>query len=576
MQLNNLFKRSKPEEPEAKAPVTEQPAAEATKTCPRCQAELTTSELEAQNYVCSCGYHFRMPARKRLMELVDEGSFWELDRDMLGGNPINFVNYDAKKEKLRASSGENEGVICGTASIGGQKCAIFVMEPYFMMGSMGCVVGEKVTRLFEYATHNNLPVVGYTVSGGARMQEGILSLMQMAKTSGAVKMHSDAGLLYIVVLTDPTTGGVTASYAMEADIILSEPGALIGFAGPRVIEQTIRKKLPAGFQRAEFQVEHGFVDAIVPRNEQKGMLAHLLKIHAWKEVSDTVTWAPKDNTVSQAEEDNGDDVPAEKPMTAYERVQASRSSSRPTGTDYIRTIFHGFVELHGDRRFADDEAIVGGVAWLRDMPVTVIAIEKGKDLADRFKRNFGSPMPEGYRKALRLMKQAEKFHRPVICFVDTAGAGCDMGAEERGQGQAIAENLMEMMWLKTPIIAVMVGQGGSGGALALAVANEVWMEENAWYSVISPEGCASILWKDSKKVHEACDCLHLTADDLKELGVIDWVLREEDPKDFSPIFQSMEAHLAHKLPQLMVLSGEDVAQQRYSKFRKFGTLNGAI
>lgn len=574
MQLNNLFKRSKPEETEAKAPVTEQPAAEATKTCPRCQAELTTSELDAQNYVCSCGYHFRISARKRLMELVDEGSFWELDRDMLGGNPIDFVNYEAKKEKLRASSGENEGVICGTASIGGQKCAIFVMEPYFMMGSMGCVVGEKVTRLFEYATHNELPVVGYTVSGGARMQEGILSLMQMAKTSGAVKMHSDAGLLYIVVLTDPTTGGVTASYAMEADIILSEPGALIGFAGPRVIEQTIRKKLPAGFQRAEFQVEHGFVDAIVPRNEQKAMLAHLLKIHAWKDISNTVTWEPKDNAVPQAEEDDSD-VP-EKPMTAYERVQASRSSSRPTGTDYIRTIFHGFVELHGDRRFADDAAIVGGVAWLRDMPVTVIAIEKGKDLADRFKRNFGSPMPEGYRKALRLMKQAEKFHRPVICFVDTAGAGCDMGAEERGQGQAIAENLMEMMWLKTPIIAVMVGQGGSGGALALAVANEVWMEENAWYSVISPEGCASILWKDSNKVHEACDCLHLTAGDLKELGVIDWVLREEDPKDFSPIFQSMEAHLAHKLPQLMVLSGEDVAQQRYSKFRKFGTLNGAI
>lgn len=574
MQLNNLFKRSKPEETEAKAPVTEQPAAEVTKTCPRCQAELTSAELDAQNYVCSCGYHFRISARKRLMDLVDEGSFWELDRDMLGGNPIDFVNYEAKKEKLRASSGENEGVICGTASIGGQKCAIFVMEPYFMMGSMGCVVGEKVTRLFEYATHNDLPVVGYTVSGGARMQEGILSLMQMAKTSGAVKMHSDAGLLYIVVLTDPTTGGVTASYAMEADIILSEPGALIGFAGPRVIEQTIRKKLPAGFQRAEFQVEHGFVDAIVLRNEQKAMLAHLLKIHAWKDINNTVTWEPKDTTIPQAEEDDGD--VSEKPMTAYERVQASRSSSRPTGTDYIRTIFHGFVELHGDRRFADDAAIVGGVAWLRDTPVTVIAIEKGKDLADRFKRNFGSPMPEGYRKALRLMKQAEKFHRPVICFVDTAGAGCDMGAEERGQGQAIAENLMEMMWLKTPIIAVMVGQGGSGGALALAVANEVWMEENAWYSVISPEGCASILWKDSNKVHEACDCLHLTAADLKELGVIDWVLREEDPKDFSPIFQSMEAHLAHKLPQLMVLSGEDVAQQRYSKFRKFGTLNGAI
>ena len=569
MQLNNLFKRSKPAEETKEAQV--QAAPEPTKSCPRCQAELTSSQLEAQHYVCSCGYHFRMPARKRLMNLVDEGSFWELDSDMRGGDPIHFTNYEAKKEKLRASSGENEGIICGTASIGGQKCAIFVMEPYFMMGSMGCVVGEKVTRLFEFATHNNLPVVGYTVSGGARMQEGILSLMQMAKTSGAVKMHSDAGLLYIVVLTDPTTGGVTASYAMEADIILSEPGALIGFAGPRVIEQTIRKKLPSGFQRAEFLVEHGFVDAIVPREEQKEMLTKLLKVHAWKEVNETVTWERQSYEASEDAE-----LPETKPMTAYERVQASRASGRPTGADYIRTIFHDFIELHGDRRFADDSAIVAGVAWLRDMPVTVIAIEKGKDLTERFKRNFGSPMPEGYRKALRLMKQAEKFHRPVVCFVDTAGAGCDMGAEERGQGQAIAENLMEMMWLKTPIVSVMVGQGGSGGALALSVANEVWMEENAWYSVISPEGCASILWKDSNKVHEACDCLHLTAADLLELGVIDMVLPEEDPKDFSPIFQSLEAHLAHKLPQLMVLSAEDVAQQRYAKFRKFGTLNGAI
>ncbi len=263
-------------------------------------------------------------------------------------------------------------------------------------------------------------------------------------------------------------------------------------------------------------------------------------------------------------------------MTSYERVQASRASNRPTGLDYIRSIFHDFMELHGDRRFADDGAIVGGIGWLRDMPVTVIAIEKGKDLNERFKRNFGSPMPEGYRKALRLMKQAEKFHRPVVCFVDTAGAGCDMGAEERGQGQAIAENLMEMMWLKTPIITVMVGQGGSGGALALAVANQVWMEENAWYSVISPEGCASILWKDSKKVQEACDCLHLTAADLKELDVIDWVIPEGDSKDFTPIFQDIEARLAHEIPQLMVLSPDEIAQQRYAKFRKYGVADGAI
>ena len=257
-------------------------------------------------------------------------------------------------------------------------------------------------------------------------------------------------------------------------------------------------------------------------------------------------------------------------MTAYERVQLSRAMHRPTGSDYIRSIFSDFVEFHGDRRYADDSAIVGGIAMLGDQPVTVIAIEKGKDLADRFKRNFGSPMPEGYRKALRLMKQAEKFHRPVVCIVDTAGAGCDMGAEERGQGQAIAENLMEMMWLKTPVISLMVGQGGSGGALALAVANEVWMEENAWYSVISPEGCASILWKDSKKVEEACECLRLTAADLLENGVIEWVIPEND-QDFSSVFPVIESRLHDKLNELMQLSPEEIAQQRYSRFRKLGT-----
>lgn len=540
--------------------------------CPACGKAVPRRELVGHRYVCPlCGHHYPVGAYYRLSLILDKGTFRELDAPLASNNPLDFPGYEAKLDGARRRTGMNEAVVTAAGRIGGQRVAVGALDSRFFMGSMSAAVGEKVTRLVEYADKYKLPLILFSASGGARMQEGILSLMQMAKTSGAVKMHSDAGLLYIVVLTDPTTGGVTASYAMEADIILSEPGALIGFAGPRVIEQTIRKKLPNGFQRAEFQVEHGFVDAIVPREEQKDMLTKLLKVHAWKEVNETVTWEQQRYEASEDAE-----LPETKPMTAYERVQASRASGRPTGADYIRTIFHDFIELHGDRRFADDSAIVAGVAWLRDMPVTVIAIEKGKDLTERFKRNFGSPMPEGYRKALRLMKQAEKFHRPVVCFVDTAGAGCDMGAEERGQGQAIAENLMEMMWLKTPIVSVMVGQGGSGGALALSVANEVWMEENAWYSVISPEGCASILWKDSNKVHEACDCLHLTAADLLELGVIDMVLPEEDPKDFSPIFQSLEAHLAHKLPQLMVLSAEDVAQQRYAKFRKFGTLNGAI
>ena len=252
---------------------------EPEKTCPSCHKSIPLSRLWANDLVCACGYHFRMKARQRIKMIADRDSFHELYSDVKAGNPLNFPGYRDKIDTVRAASGEEEAVVCGTAKIGGQSCCLFVMESYFMMGSMGTAVGEKITLIFEYATKHRLPVVGFTVSGGARMQEGLLSLMQMAKTSAAVKRHSDAGLLYICVLTDPTTGGVTASFAMEADIILSEPRATVGFAGARVIEQTTRKSLPKGFQTSEFLLEHGFIDSIVVRSNQKKILTELLKMH---------------------------------------------------------------------------------------------------------------------------------------------------------------------------------------------------------------------------------------------------------------------------------------------------------
>ena len=254
-------------------------------------------------------------------------------------------------------------------------------------------------------------------------------------------------------------------------------------------------------------------------------------------------------------------------MSAYEKVLLARAKDRPTGLSYIENIFEDFIELHGDRRFADDPAIVGGIATLKGQPVTVIAIDKGKDMRERVKRNFGSPNPEGYRKALRLMRQAEKFHRPVVCFVDTAGAFCGMGAEERGQGQAIAENLLEMSGLKTPIVSILVGEGGSGGTLALAVADQVWILENAVYSVISPEGCASILWKDSKKVKDAADCLRLTAQDMADLGVVEQVFPEE--KDFAETYRQIQEELERLLPELQALPVEELLEKRYQRFRKY-------
>lgn len=277
--LNFLKPKNQLEEGGRSSAPVQRDAGEPEKKCPNCHKDIPLSRLWANDLVCSCGYHFRMKARQRIQMITDKGSFHELYPNMKADNPLNFPGYKEKLETVRVASGEKEAVVCGTAAIGKQKCCLFVMEPYFMMGSMGSVVGEKVTILFEYAVQHRLPVIGFTVSGGARMQEGLLSLMQMAKISAAVKRHSDAGLLYIAVLTDPTTGGVTASFAMEADIILAEPGATVGFAGARVVEQTTRKTLPEGFQKSEFVLKHGFIDSIIQRSSQKKYLNELLKMH---------------------------------------------------------------------------------------------------------------------------------------------------------------------------------------------------------------------------------------------------------------------------------------------------------
>lgn len=256
-------------------------------------------------------------------------------------------------------------------------------------------------------------------------------------------------------------------------------------------------------------------------------------------------------------------------MSAYERVAAARAKGRPTGVDFIGNVFDEFVELHGDRRFGDDKAVVAGIARLNGMPVTVIALERGHDTKEKLSRNFGMAHPEGYRKALRQMKLAEKFGRPVVCFVDTAGAYCGIAAEERGQGQAIAENLMEMMTLKVPVLSILIGEGGSGGALGLAVADEVWMLENSVYSVISPEGCASILWKDASKVKDAAECLKLTAADLLNLGVIEKII-PENGRDFIPVWQELRSDIMETLSKNKQLSSSELVTRRYTRFRQIG------
>lgn len=404
------------------------------------------------------------------------------------------------------------------------------------------------------------------------MQEGIVSLMQMAKTSAAIKKHGEAGLLYSTILTDPTTGGVTASFAMLGDVIMAEPGALIGFAGPRVIKQTIGQELPEGFQTAEFLVEHGIIDGIVKRENLKKTIYFLVKTHQCNGKQEFADFKQNDDFHFELSETLKEQTWFSNPRSAWEKVKGVRQVDRPSASDYISYIFDNFVEAHGDRAFHDDAAMVGGLAFIDGQAVTVIADEKGKDFKECQERNFGMPKPEGYRKALRLMKQAEKFNRPIISFVNTPGAFCGLEAEERGMGEAIARNLMEMSALKVPVLCILIGEGGSGGALATAVGNEVWMMENATYAILSPEGFASILWKDSNRAQEASEIMNITAQDLKRLGIVEQIVPEfggADRKTAQAIAGYMKENIKLFLKKYSGKSGEEIAQERYDRFRHF-------
>ena len=540
--------------------------------CNKCGAAIIAEDVKNGYYICpKCHGYFRVHAYRRIEMIADEGSFEEWDKEMDFVNPLDFKGYEDKINHLKERTKLNEAVVTGKVMINGNPAVVGVCDGRFMMASMGWIVGEKITRAVERATAEKLPVIIFTCSGGARMQEGIVSLMQMAKTSAALKKHSDAGQLYVSVLTDPTTGGVTASFAMLGDIILAEPKALIGFAGPRVIEQTIGQKLPKGFQRSEFLLDHGFVDRIVEREELKDVLAQILEMHHSADAAE-VKEALKDAAKKSADE-KAETVKEQikDSLDAWERVQISRKKDRPVGTDYIDALFTDFMEFHGDRYFKDDHAIVGGIAYFHGIPVTVIAQAKGKTTKENLDRNFSMPSPDGYRKALRLMKQAEKFGRPVICFVDTPGAFCGLEAEERGQGEAIARNLFELSGLKVPVLSVVIGEGGSGGALAMAVADEVWMLENAIYSVLSPEGFASILWKDSKRASEAAEVMKLTAGDLKRLGIIEQVISE--PEEFTDenmegVCEDLDGRIAAFLESYTEYSADELTAKRYDRFRR--------
>ena len=569
--LEAKLKEDKKEEPVQAEPVKE-PDVNLIK-CPKCGKMVERDRVVKKKYICyECGGYFRVKTNNRIRMVADPKTFEPWFEDMEVSNPLDYEGYEDKLAAAREKTGLKEAVTVGRCKVFGEDIVLGICDSRFMMASMGHVVGEKITCAIERATALNLPVFIFCCSGGARMQEGIVSLMQMEKTSAAIRKHGDAGLLYCSILTDPTTGGVTASFAMLGDVIMAEPGALVGFAGPRVIKQTIGQELPEGFQTSEFLVEHGIIDGIVKRENLKKTIYFLIKTHQCNGKKTYADYRPNEEFHFELSETLKEQSWFSTPRSAWEKVKAVRQVERPSASEYISHIFDFFVESHGDRAFRDDKAMIGGLAFLDGQPVTIIADEKGKDFKECQERNFGMPMPEGYRKALRLMKQAEKFNRPVISFVNTSGAFCGIEAEERGQGEAIARNLMEMSSLKVPVLCLMIGEGGSGGALATAVGNEVWMMENATYSILSPEGFASILWKDANRAKEASEVMNITAQDLKRLGVIEEIIPEfggADRKTTEAIAGYMKEHIKDFLRKYDGMSGEQIAEERYQRFRKF-------
>jgi acetyl-CoA carboxylase carboxyl transferase alpha subunit/acetyl-CoA carboxylase carboxyl transferase beta subunit len=539
--------------------------------CPSCEAFVYHKRLKRNLGVCpECNFHFRLPVGERLQQLLDEGSFTDLSQEIQPVDPLGFADskpYSTRLEEAQRKTGSSEGCLYGTATIGGSPVVLAAMDFAFIGGSMGSGVGEAITRAAELALERREPLLVISASGGARMQEGCVSLMQLAKTSQAVGRLHEEGVLYVSLLTDPTYGGVSASFATLGDLLVSEPGSYIGFAGPKVIEQTIRQKLPDGFQTAGFLLDHGQLDLVESRETLKNSLRKILELHAGATGgADRLPETEGASPIVDAAE-----LPVRDP---WETVQLARHTDRPNALEYISHVFDDFQEFFGDRLFDQDAAIVGGLAKLGDLTVMVVGHQKGHTTQEMMERNFGMPNPEGYRKGLRLMRYAAKFGFPIVTLVDTPGAYPGLGAEERGQSIAIAESIMAMSRFRVPIVVVVTGEGGSGGALALAVGDRVLMMENSYYSVISPEGCSTILFKDAAQAPRAAAALRMTAPDLLGLKIMDAIVPEPEGgahEDHLAAARNLKTAIVTSLRDLVDVDPETLVERRYERFRMFGT-----
>ena len=535
--------------------------------CESCGKLVYYRDYKDNHYVCPrCGHVFIMSPKQRFNLLFDDSNWQKLNLPQCTDDPLEFVDREEYKTRLddaRTETGEFDAVSAADGTIGGINTTICVLNGFFMMGSMGRVVGDGIISAIEHAVELNQPFVMVTSSGGARMQENILSLMQMARTTVAVNKLHDKKIPYIVILTDPTFGGVTASFAMLGDVHIAEAGARIGFAGKRVIEQNIREKLPSSFQTADYLYEHGMVDIVSARTDLHDNVARILRVLTHK----TIT--PKVVKAQTPKMDKDKKIRGMGETEAYDKVLLARHENRPHFLDYIAGIVDDWTYLAGDRCYGEDAAMGSGIGFWRGIPAVIIGQESGRTIETRQKHRFGMANPEGYRKAVRMMRLAERFNLPLISLFDTAGAYAGRESEERGQSQAVANSISTGLAIKTPYVAVNVGQGGSGGAIAIGTGDKILMMENAVYSVIAPESCASILWRDNKFKATAANAMKLTARDMANLNVIDGIISEPAGgahNDWQTTMELVANAVVSALDSLKDIPVDDLPARRAEKF----------
>ena len=525
--------------------------------CLVCDQSMAFSDLYATLRVCPiCRFHYSMTARERIESLADAESFREINRSVSSLDPLSFSSRGSYKQRIfrdQRRTGLTEAVVTGRCSISGAPVMMIALDFGFMGGTMGCVVGEKIALALEQAAKRNLPVIAVITSGGARFQEGVLSLMQMAKTSIATVQLARKGLPFVVVLANPATGQTYASFASLADIIVAEPEAIVGFSSVRSLQEAADDPIPSSSQTAETHLRNGLIDGIVDRSKLRTLLAVILDNLGRQYRLTSAEKGPK-QTIEPHKTD------------AWDYVQLARHEDRPTSSDYIRSMLGNFVEIHGDRASADDESVICGFGQLGGQTIMAIGQERSR-AAGR------GVSPGGFRKAQRAFDMAEKFKLPIVTLIDSTGPDVSLEAEEHGLGSAIATTIARISGVRAPTIAVVIGEGGSEAALAFGVTDRVLMMENAIYSTISPEGAAGLIYQDEGRADEVAESLKLTAHDCREYGIVDLLVQEPPGgahADHDEAARQLRRVLLQELSELQSKSVRAMLRDRYKKFRNMG------